>query len=82
MCNGMCTYAGRQMEENMYEQVEHESVKKLPWDMLIPNSQIRVLESIGQGKLHTVKRPDWLTQLQLECKHSKMLSHVVQKRSG
>jgi len=34
----MCTYAGRQMEDNMYEQVEDESVKKLPWDMLIPNS--------------------------------------------
>jgi len=66
----------------MYEQVEDESVKKLPWDMLIPNSQIRVLDSIGQGKLHTGKRPAWLAQLQLECMHYKMLSRVVQKQSG
>ena len=49
----VCTYAGRQIHDNRYEetQFQHESV---PQDLVIPNSQIRLLESIGQGELYSV----------------------------
>ena len=54
--NFVYNFAGKQIQDNDYEGtlVQHESVGKLPRDLVIPNNQIRLMDSIGQGELDAV----------------------------
>ena len=56
MTNFEYNFAGKQIQDNDYEGtlVQNESVGKLPRDLVIPNNQIRLMDSIGQGELDAV----------------------------
>ena len=58
MHNFVYNFAGERIQVNAYKYqgtlVQHESVGKLPRDLVIPNNHIRLMDSIGQGELDAV----------------------------